>query len=470
MLNLKEFPSIRERDVPLLLRLTSRGTPLETLIRLFLIEVPVDIAVLQKAIQPMDIGTWVEAGLVQVENGTALAEIKLLPFQDLLVAFDLDRKLTSGKGFDYVMGIGKSSLTLANLAVRRHARCTLDLGTGCGIQALLAASHSDHVTAVDRNPRAVRVATFNAHLNGMSHVECLEGDLFGPVMDRTFDLIVSNPPFVISPEMRYIYRDSGMEADRVCQAIVRQAPKFLNEGGYCQILCNWAEYAGQDWRERLAGWFEGTGCDAWVMRSETRDAATYASTWIRHTERYEADAAQYAQRLEAWMAYYEQQKIVAVSAGMITLCRTSGKTHWFRADEAPEKMLGPCGDDIARGFEVRNFLETLKEDSSLLDACFHFSPDVLLDRQSTPSYEGWVEKSAQLHLAKGLAYTGNVDSYVANLVIRCNGKRPLKDLLAEMSASLGVDPVNITPAFCGIMRRLAEQGFLVPAHLVDRTP
>ena len=469
VLNVKEFPSIRERDVPLLLRLTSGGTPIETLIRLFLIEVPVDIAALQKAIQPMEIGTWIEAGLVRIEKGSVLAEVKLLPFQNLLVAFDLDRRLTSGKGFDYVMGIGKSSLTLANLTVRRPARCTLDLGTGCGIQALLAAPHSDRVVAVDRNPRAVRIAAFNAQLNGMSHVECLEGDLFGPVTDHTFDLIVSNPPFVISPEMRYIYRDSGMEADRICQAIVRQAPKFLNEGGTCQILCNWAEVAGQDWRERLAGWFEGTGCDAWVMRSETRDAATYASTWIRHTERVEDDAAQVAQRLEEWMAYYEQQKIVAVSAGMITLCRAGGKANWFRADEAPEKMLGPCGDDIVRGFEVRNFLETLREDSSLLNASFHFSSEVLLDRQSAPSYEGWVEKSVQLHLTKGLAYTGNIDSYVANLVIKCNGKRPLKELLAEMSVSLGVDPVNITSAFCGIMRRLIEQGFLLPPHLAGRT-
>lgn len=61
--------------------------------------------------------------------------------------------------------------------------------------------------------------------------------------------------------MKYIYRDSCMEADQIYQKIVRQAPQFLNEGGYCQMLCNWAENEGQDWRERLHRWFEGTGCD-----------------------------------------------------------------------------------------------------------------------------------------------------------------------------------------------------------------
>src|SRR3972149_4533559 len=169
------------------------------------------------------------------------------------------------------------------------------------------------------------MAAFNAKLSALSDVECLEGDLFEPVKGQTFDLIISHPPFGISPEMRYIYRDSGMEADQICRKIVHEAPGFLREGGYCQILCNWAEYPGQDWRERLAGWFDGTGCDVWVMRSETRNAATYASAWIRHTERQEPE--QYAQRFEEWMNYYERQGIEAISAGLVPMRRRRGGRH-----------------------------------------------------------------------------------------------------------------------------------------------
>ena len=98
-------------------------------------------------------------------------------------------------------------------------------------------------------------------------MECREGDLFEPVAGMTFDLIVSNPPFVISPESRYIYRDSGMAGDEVCRKICREAPRFMTDGGFCQIICNWAEFKGQDWRERLKTWFEGSGCDVWVMRN-----------------------------------------------------------------------------------------------------------------------------------------------------------------------------------------------------------
>jgi SAM-dependent methyltransferase len=463
-LRVKDFPSIRETDVPLLLRRTNRGTQLDTLIRLFLIEVPADAEAVQRALRPMKLDTWAKAGLVEIDGSSVAAAVKLLPFRDLVLAFDLPGRLRSARSENYVMGIGSSSLTLSNLTVRRHARLTLDLGTGCGIQALLAAQHSDQVLAVDRNPRAVQLTAFNAKLNGISNVKCFQGDLFEPVRGHTFDLVISNPPFVISPETRYIYRDSGMQADEICRKIVRQAPQFLGEGGYCQILCNWAEYSGQDWRERLEGWFEGAGCDVWVIRSETRDGGTYAATWIRYTER--AEPEHFAQRLEEWMAYYEQQRIDAIGAGLITMRRSSAHANWFRADDGPEKMLGPRGDHVVRGFELRDFLETVRDDSALLNTRLCVSPNVRLERHSVPSAQGWVEEVTRVHLTRGLAYSGNIDPFVANLIIGCNGQQRLGKLLADMESSLGVDPANITSTFCGVVRQLIDRGFLLPAHLV----
>jgi SAM-dependent methyltransferase len=461
-LGVKDFPSIRGSDTPLLLRRTNRGTPLDTIIRLFLIEVPCGLKDVQSAVQPIPLETLARAGLVEIAGSSVTAAVKLLPFRNLLVAFDSTRRLRSPDRHDYVMGIGSSSLTLANLTVRRHARATLDLGTGCGIQALLAAPHSARVVAVDRNPRAVRLATFNARLNGLSNVECRDGDFLEPLQGETFDLVISNPPFVISPERRYIYRDGGMAADAVCQRIVREVPRFLEEGGYCQILCNWVHLKGQDWQERLAGWFEGSGCDAWVMRSETRDAATYASTWIRHTERGEPEGSR--ERFDTWMDYYEKLGIEAVSAGVITMRRAAGRLNWYRCDDGPEKMLGPCGDSVLRGFELRDFLDTVREDSALLDARTRVSPDVRLRRQSEPSPEGWVDVSTEIHLTRGLAYSGSIDPYVANLTVGCDGRRPLRELLAEMAASLGKSEAEIASAFCVVVRGLIERGFLLPEH------
>jgi hypothetical protein len=459
-LGISDFSTPRAGDLPPLLRRTNRGTPLDTLIRLFLIGVPTDLDATRHALGPTTLEPWVEAGLLECQHEQVVALIKLLPYKGLILAFDAPRGLEAGARSDFVMGIGSSTLTLANLALRRRCHLTLDLGTGCGIQAFLAAAHSDLVYAVDRNRRACNFATFNAQLNGFTNIECFTGDLFEPVRGHQFDLVLANPPYVISPASRYLYRDSGMHGDQFCQKIVREVPPVLHQGGYCQILCNWAHYAGQDWQERLAGWFEGTGCDAWVMRSETRDASTYATVWIRGTE--EDNPARFAKLYEEWMAYYEGEGIEAMSAGLITMRRTSERTNWFCADDAPEKMLGPCGEAIARRFELHDFLETVRDDRALLETRLCVSPDVRWEQQCEPSAAKWQVVSSQLRLASGLAYTGNIDPYVAGLVLRCNGQRPLRELMAELATSLGGDLEGIAPACLEVTRQLVQHGFLLP--------
>jgi ubiquinone/menaquinone biosynthesis C-methylase UbiE len=464
-LGVSELFPLRGSDVPLLLRRTNRGTPLDTLIRLFLIGVPVDIEAARRAVRPMELEEWVNGSLLRVDDVSVAATVKLLLYHGLVIAFDPPPAPGGAFNPNHVVGIGGSTLTLANLTVRRHSRLTLDLGTGCGIQAFLAALHSDRVLAVDRNPRAVRTAAFNARLNGLANVECVDGDLFDPVNQHQFDLVVSNPPFVISPETRYIYRDSGLHGDQMCQRIVREVPKYLSDGGYCQILCNWAHIAGEDWRQRLAAWFEGTGCDAWVMRSETRDAAAYASTWIRETER--DDPERFAQRFDEWMAYYERERIEAMSAGLITMRRSNHYPNWFRADDTPEKMLGPCGEHVARGFDLQDFLATVRDDQALMDARLCVSPDVRLEQQSAPSAEGWRVSASELRLVRGLAYSGTIDTIGANLVTRCDGKRRVRELLTDVAASLEADLESMARCLA-IVRQLIERGFLLPVQLVNR--
>jgi hypothetical protein len=293
-------------------------------------------------------------------------------------------------------------------------------------------------------------------------MECAEGDLFAPAAGRQFDLVVSNPPFVISPENRYIYRDGGMEGDEICRTIVREAPAFLNEGGFCQILCNWVEKAGQDWQERLADWFRNTRCDAWVMRSETQDIETYATTWIRHTELH--DTADFANRFEQWLSYYEGKGINAVSAGVITMRRTDRHSPWFRADDAPRSMIGPAGEAIARGFELRDFLETARDDASLLEARFLLSPDAALECRQKPVPGGWQDTTRTLSLERGFNYSGRIDHFVEHILTACDGQRQLSDVLGSIAGMPGIDLGKVKETFCGVVRSLIEHGFLLPGN------
>lgn len=463
VLGVRDFPELGDSDVDWLVSSTDGGSPLETLVRLLLIGVTVPVEAASRAVRPMALDDWCRVGLLAVEGDQVRGTGQLLPFKHLLLFADLPLGRGGPLRPDHVMSVGSSSITLATITVRHAIDRALDLGTGGGIQAFLAAPHSRHVVAVDRNQRAVNVAAFNACLNGLDNVESRAGDFFEPVAGERFDLIVTNPPFVVSPERRYIYRDGGMHGDQVCQRIVREAPPLMNEGGYCQMLCNWAHLEGQPWQERLAGWFAGCECDVWVMRSETRDAATYARHWIRHTER---DAAgNFARRFDDWMHYYAAEGIVEMSAGVIAMRRRSGSDHWLKIDDVPPQMLGPCGDDVHRIFQLRDALAEMQSDEVLMNQRLRVAPDVRLDQQFAPSEEGWYAAESNLRHTAGLAYSGSVDPYTAHMLGRCNGQRTAREVLSEMAERVNEPLDRVAPDWLRILRRLIEQGFLLPESL-----
>ena len=439
-----------------LLRRTSGGTPLETLVRLFILGVAEDADLTARALAPMSVGDWVEMGLLEAHDGSVRATVQLRRYQQLVVAFDFARPETPLPP-DYVMGISPSSLSLAGLTVRRPVRATLDLGTGSGFQALLAAAHSDEVVATDRNPRAVEIADFNARLNSLGNVTVVAGDLFEPVAGRRFDLVVSNPPFIISPDADHLFLYSGHGGDEACRRIVGAAPRFLAGGGFCQLLAHWPLRAGEEWHERPSRWAEGTGCDVWVLRRATHALDEYAATWI---ERDDQSPEAFARAFSAWMDYYDREGIEAIVGGVISLRLREAGMPWFWADDAPPSMSFPCGDDVAAGFDRRDLLQELGDDAALLATRLRLSSDVRLHQQLRPVEGAWEEVSTEVRRSSGLEYAGSIDAQGAQLLVDCDGRRPLGDLVVELASSVGADPAEVAPGALAIVRRLIAQGFL----------
>src|SRR5262249_24065126 len=155
--------------------------------------------------------------------------------------------------------------------VRRRADATLDLGTGNGIQALLPSPHSETVFATDINARAVAFAEFNARLNAVTNLEAATGSWLQPVAGREFDLIVANPPYVISPDSTLLFRDSGLPGDEVSRYLVTGIPEHLVDGRWASLACNWVHEADGDWAAPIRGWIEGNGCDAVLLRYGTEE-------------------------------------------------------------------------------------------------------------------------------------------------------------------------------------------------------
>ena len=316
------------------------------------------------------------------------------------------------------------------------------------------------MVATDRNPRAVLFTRFNVAINGLNNMEATDGDLFEPVAGKKFDLVLSNPPFVISPDSRYIYRDGGMPGDGFCERLIREVPAVLEEGGFCQILCNWAHYRDQDWRERLALWFENSRCDAWVMRVGTEAVAAYAHTWIRQTE--PEDPVSLSRFHKRWMDYYERQRIERISSGIVTMRKSSSRSNWLRLDDNPPKLLGQCGDDIELVFTLLDFLETVRDDDSLAQARLRVSPVVELRQRLTPSEGAWEVGDMELRKEQGLGAVVRVDAYTAGLVGRCDGRRTLQNLIDELAGTLGRGEEDVKGPMLAIVRQLIERGILMP--------
>lgn len=449
--------ALTELDVarlPLLLQRTAGGETLESLVRLFVVGLTVDAETAQRAVAPMTPQRWVELGLLEPNGDGYRATVQLRCRQGLVVAFDFARRTDGGLRADYVMGISASTLSLAGLTIRRPVGDVLDLGTGSGFHALLATEHARRVVATDLNPRAVELTAFTAHLN-QREIEVLGGDMFEPVAGRTFDQIISNPPFIIAPEATHLFiHGAGFDGDEVCRRVAREAPAYLNEGGLCQFLANWAIVRGEDWTERLAGWFEGSGCDAWVLRRGVIAPGDYAAMWIETG----ADGRGFDETFADWMRFYEERGIEAIGSGLITMRRHVG-ANWYRTDDAPDRIGDRAGEDVLRCIEHEDFLRA-HPGAALAGARLAISPDVRLRQDHELVAGGWQAMVGMLRRIEGLQYEVSIDPFGAALVAACDGTRPVGEVIRGLARSSGEDPPEGT---LDTVRSLVRQGFLRPA-------
>jgi len=460
-LGIRNAAGLKELPAATALRRTAGDTALETCIRLFVIGAPCSPESAARALEPAGIGGLIEGGLLRSVGGRILAAVKLAPVDGLILAFDRTWEGETAEAPDHVMGPSDSARKLAGLTIRTPIDSALDLGAGCGYLAFLAAGHAGRVVATDVNPRAAAFVRLNAGLNGIGNVESRTGDLFAPVAGESFDLIVSNPPFMISPEDRMTYLSGGMKADDFCRRVAAEAPAHLRAGGFFQMLCNWVELTDGSWRERLGGWFRGGGCDAWVLRSSTTDPLTYARNWM-DAGRGGADGRE-AGRLEAWLEYYRAEGIAGIGAGAATLRKRTGGDNWFRCFDGPEKLAGPCGADMLERMRALDFMaRRAADDSTLMESVLKVSPKARFTQECGPSDEGWTQLKAFVHIAEGLGYVEEIDNLFAGLLVACDGRRTLRAALEKAAADLSLPERELPSESVEITRQLVDEGFLIP--------
>lgn len=445
----------RNTTVAALRAIGSADDPQANAIRLWLLQRPVPAEHLRGW---ASLPALQEAGLVEGTEGLR-ATIELKPHgsdrRDGWICSDptpLDGRVGRPRP-DFVLGASPASTTLTQLVPPRRYGRVLDLGTGCGIQALHL--DAEEIVATDLNPRALELARISLGLSGVV-ADLREGSLYEPVARERFDLIVTNPPYVISPPSpdRLVYREGGFAGDGLMRQVVAGAGEHLADDGLLIVLGNWA-VTDEPWEERLAGWVP-QGCDALVLQRELLDPYEYIEIWLADAGL--AGSREYAHRYAEWLDYFASTGIEAVGLGWLALHRSGRVAPELRIEEWPHAVHHPVGKAIG------DFLDAVGparlSDSDFLAARWRVHPGVVQETIGTPGAAD--PQHLVLRQQFGLGRAVEAGTALAAVVGACDGELPAGVLVGAVAGLLDADPQALRDEVLPQLRRVVLDGYLLP--------
>ena len=463
------------------------SSPVAVLTALFMLGEPVLATALDAALPRTGAAGAAGIGLVGEpdEAGYVRARVDLRPHEAVddageirwWVASDLG-ELVTGRALapDHVLGIGGAGLTLAGLTPRTRVRSALDLGCGCGIQTLYLLRHAEHVVATDISERALAFTAFNAALAGVcvmgdpdagsggggGRLELLQGSLLEPVAGRRFDLIASNPPFVLTPPAvreaglpLMEYRDAG---GPILPVLVAGLREHLEPGAAAVMLGNWEHRGADSWREAVATWIP-EGLDGWVIEREVQDPVEYATMWLRDGGlTLERDAEGFDAALGAWIDDFEVRGVQGVGFGYLIVHRPlRPRDPWRLLEEVTTSGQGVLGHHVAEVLEVRERLAGL-DDDAVADLRPVLAPDVTEERHLIP---GAAEPTViLLRQGGGLGRTIRASTVVAALAGVADGELSVGQIASAVVALTGEDAIGLRAEMVEATRHLITVGFL----------
>lgn len=396
-----------------------------------------------------------------VDEGSSLRPaVMLSPVDDLLIAADL-RDRHRGGAVDYVLGPFGVTRSLAACALPGRVSTALDLGCGSGVLGAGVAHRATRVVATDVNPRAVAFTRFNAELNDLPNLDVRQGSLFAPVQNDRFDLILCNPPYVLSPHRTFMYRDGEMG---ICRRIVRQTPRHLTERGTLQMMVEWPERDRSDWRAEPLSWIDGVPCDAWLLRLYSFRAHEYARHWLEQEYRKPPPEEATA----SWIEHLERLRAASVGGGLLVLRpqRSSTPVRLFR--ESPRVGRKGAAETLEGWISAQSLLASLGDPEELLEVPLAPAPGMESVRRRAVDGDGWTESERKLRLSRGFRFEATVDPVIEEIVGFLDGRRTPLEALERFADGHGVEVGPFLPGLPGALCRLLELGLLVPSS--DEVP
>ena len=425
-------------------------------------------------------------GALREIDGRHVAAIDVRPVDvdgvERLVFSDRDASMTDHvPGPDHVLGVGRASRSLLDITPTDPVGTVLDLGAGCGVQAL-GQHRAASIVATDVHPRACIYAEATlaaAGLRGASGdagadavAEVIEGSWFQPVAGRRFDRIVANPPFVVGvPEVGHVYRDSGLDLDGATELMLREVPDHLEPDGTAHLLGAWVHPDGGDWATRVASWLPKEGVEAWIIQRDVVDPAAYVGTWLRD-ESIDPRGPEGREKTRRWLDHFAANDVAGIGFGYITIQRIDGPSS-ITCEDMPQPLGGPFRDEAAEWLLRSAWLRD-KNAEEILAGAYRVRPGVAVERVELAGTgddpeQGFSPAALRVTRTDGPRWSHDTDDAIVRILSALHPDAALSTVL-DVMAMLGALPEDgldeIKEAVVPVIVDLVRHGLVLPAEMI----
>lgn len=354
------------------------------------------------------------------------------------------------QGEDFVLsGVDPICRVLISILPEAPCRTFLEMGTGCGLAALMGADYAGKASGIDIVPRCIDYAEFNARLNGRD-VEFLTGDLFAPVAGRRFDRIGLNPPFHPRLVQEQVFAAGGDDGEALLHRAVAESPRHLESGGRLYSLAVGTDRKGGSFESRLVESLGASAeeCDLALFVHSKVSPHDYAMNQILTKGGNPAEA-------EAWMALYQRLEATQVLMCHLVLQRHGSQRPPFRI----RRDFGP-GSGVLQ-VEWLMAIETRRREPGFDELLLGSRPraanewEIRTHTSCRGHQAGPVHTS--LHVSQPFRVKLDCDPALASLVTACDGKRTGAEILDWASQELETPRERLLPAF----GELVSCGFVI---------
>ncbi len=396
--------------------------------------------------------------LAEVPGRPALySTVFLHPVENLFIASD--RRLTVDGArapltSDYVFSvITWNTMQFVQALPHWPANNLLDLCSGAGIAAFLGAARAKHVWACDLTPRSVAFAEFNRRFNGLDNVTVACGDLFDPVGDRKFDVIVAHPPYVPARSQEVIFRDGGEDGEQVLRRIVEGLPGYLEPGGRFYAFTLGTDREGETFEQRVRRWL-GEKQDEFDLSLIVFEIAQTPDAIIRAVLEWKGRFDNYAPHAEM----FQRLKVSALHIGALVLSRVKAPR---RVVTARTRKAGRAGHEAIEWFERWNtaaaepsFDELLLQSRPRLSPWFKLQVTHMVDGQRL------VPAEFELKTEYPFSIAAPCPGWIAVMVGACNGSQTAAELFESLKRQGSLNASMTTQQFTDNLRHMIARGFV----------